>query len=198
MTAIKDLLARQKTPALFRYLSPGRSLALPELPGVNFHVLGPPLDKKYIFKNGKEGRDVYKRYFSVGEGILAMNTFADIGVPTTEADLPFGSEFVLASADVAAKGPLQKYTSPDNKWRTVENEWLYSAGSLAIRLNSHINNTSLALAVEFGAEGKVMLLPGDAEFVTWESWHQIDKWTKTGKGERPFAQDLLNRTVFYN
>ncbi len=198
MTAIKALLKAQGT--LIRYLSPGSTLTLPPLPGVNFHVLGPPLDKKYIFKDGKEGRDVYKRYFSVGEGLLAMNTFATLDTAPTQADLPFGSEYVLTATDptgLAGGSPYQEYTGAGNKWRAIENEWLYSAGSLAIRLNSHINNTSLALAVEFGKEGKVMLLPGDAEYGSWESWHLIEKWNKAGKDGRHFVEDLLNRTVFY-
>jgi hypothetical protein len=230
MTAIKEVLAAQKTP--IRYLGPGMSIDLPPLPGVKFHVLGPPLDKKYIYKDGKEGKDVFKRHFSVGEGILAMNTFASLGTPPTEAELPFGAEYVLEPSDwtnshrrfrlralaktmgVEAETDeiipnyvekylrstselLYSYNNLDNKWRTIENEWLYTAGSLAIRLNSHINNTSLALAVEFGTDGKVLLLPGDAEYGSWESWHMIDNWKSSGKDKKPFAEDLLNRTVFY-
>ena len=42
-----------------------------------------------------------------------------------------------------------------------------------------------------------MLLPGDAEFGSWESWHAIKKWDKKGKDGKHLTEDLLNRTVFY-
>lgn len=94
---------------------------------------------------------------------------------------------------------VARYADPDNQWRTIENEWLYTAGSLAIRLDSHINNTSLALAVELGAGGPVLLLPGDAEYANWAGWHQVEHWQlPAGESVRkPFVEDLLNRTVFY-
>ncbi|MBK6936723.1 MAG: hypothetical protein IPH18_07425 [Chitinophagaceae bacterium] len=42
-----------------------------------------------------------------------------------------------------------------------------------------------------------MLLPGDAEFGSWESWHAIKKWDNKGKDGKHLTEDLLNRTVFY-
>jgi hypothetical protein len=142
-----------------------------------------------------------------------MNALAKLGETLTEDDLPFASEYILDTKDLYATSsshnllnvkPAQQaasliddYQSPENEWRTIENEWLYTAGSLAIRLNSHINNTSLALAIEFSPDGKVMLLPGDAEYGSWESWHLIKKWEKAGKNGKSLAEDLLNRTVFY-
>ncbi len=211
MKAIEEILKNKGVPV--QYLSPGSSLSFPQLPGVTFHVLGPPLDKQYIYKEGKEGRDVYNRNYSFGEGILAMNALAKLGEPLTEDDLPFASEYVLDPTDLdatighhnllnvkparRAASLIDDYRSPQNEWRTIEHEWLYTAGSLAIRLNSHINNTSLALAIEFGPGGKVMLLPGDAEYGSWESWHLIRKWEKAGQDGKPLVEDLLNRTVFY-
>ena len=247
MVIIKKLLEKKRT--VVNYLLPGVSLELPLLPGVKFHVLGPPLDKQYIYKDGREGTDVYRRKassFAIGEGILAMNTFANLkedptkanmGEAPMEADLPFSAEYVFdhpALSQTAQQEKAQhlsmqtrpnnsgqppagrqqaehrmnqylinanrliaRYDHPENQWRTIENEWLYSAGSLAIRLNSHINNTSLALAVEFGKKGKVILLPGDAEYGSWESWHLIDQWKEAGKDGKPFVESLLNRTVFY-
>lgn len=232
MRAIKAMLEAKKVP--IKYLTPGTSQEVPQLPGVRFHVLGPPLDKQYIYKDGKEGRDVYKRNFAIGEGILAMNTFASLGQEPTEADLPFGAQYVLDPpgpdgqrrqeqlldklseqaanlTDATEKQRLLNmktylastdqllgtYADAENQWRAIEHEWLYTAGSLAIRLNSHLNNTSLALAVEVGEEGPVLLLPGDAEYGSWESWHLLDKWGKPTKSGLPFVEDLLNRTVFY-
>ena len=192
MKAIKELLVKQKTP--IKYVIPGNTLSFTQIPDVNFHVLGPPLDQKYIYKDGKEGKDVYKRYFSIGDTRLAMNTFANLDKVQSEADLPFGQEYVWQTSD----GDLLKsYNNPVNKWRTIENDWLQTAGSLAIRLDSHINNTSVALAIEIGVQGKVLLFPGDAEFGSWESWHLIEKWSKAGNEGQSFAESLLNRTLFY-
>jgi beta-lactamase superfamily II metal-dependent hydrolase len=211
MKAIEEILKKKAVP--IQYLSPGNSHSFPQLPGVAFHVLGPPLDRQYIYKEGKEGRDVYNRNYSFGEGILAMNALTKLGEPLTEEDLPFTSEYVLNPSDLFITGEnstllnvkpsrqaislIDDYQAPRNDWRTIEHEWLYTAGSLAIRLNSHINNTSLALAIEFGAGGKVMLLPGDAEYGSWESWHLIRKWEKAGRDGKSLVEDLLNRTVFY-
>jgi hypothetical protein len=212
MRKIKQLLKAKQVRT--RYLTPGSSLTMPLLPGVRFHVLGPPLDKAHIFANGKEGRDTYKRHEVMGEGLLAMNSFVNLGEESTNAELPFAAKFAVpqgghleqhsagATDETAAylkqvTALIDSYSSPDNKWRNIENEWLYSAGSLAIRLDSHINNTSLALAVEIGTGGPVLLLPGDAEYANWESWHLIDKWKGIGPKGKHFVEDLLNRTVFY-
>ncbi|MBK6936722.1 MAG: hypothetical protein IPH18_07420 [Chitinophagaceae bacterium] len=43
---------------------------------------------------------------------------------------------------------IEAYNKKGDEWRKIELDWLNSAGSLALRLNSHINNTSLVLAVE--------------------------------------------------
>jgi hypothetical protein len=197
MIAIKELLAARNVPT--RYLLPGTTLGFAQpLPGVRFHVLGPPLDKKYIYKEGRQGRDVYRNNFALGEGLLAMNAFANLDDATAPLDLPFGREYVVDPTKPAAAAPLiAAYQAPAADWRTIENEWLYAAGSLAIRLDSHINNTSLVLAIEIGEGGPVLLLPGDAEFGSWESWHQIEEWAATTRAGKPFVEDLLNRTVFY-
>jgi hypothetical protein len=67
-----------------------------------------------------------------------------------------------------------------------------------LRLNSHINNTSLAIAIESDDSDKnVILLPGDAEYGSWESWYLISKWLKKGKDGKCFAEDLISRAIFY-
>lgn len=211
MRAIKELLVRKQVR--IRYLKPGVSLMPLELPGVRFHVLGPAIDRRYIYAEGKEGRDTYRRHEVVGDGILAMNSFATLHQEPATADLPFAAHYTLKTADAgfaSAYPPdapaayrrqtrklVQEYVVEANRWRDIENEWLYTAGALAIRLDSHINNTSLALAVELGDGGPVLLLPGDAEFANWAGWHQVEKWQGLGPKGKHFVEDLLNRTVFY-
>jgi hypothetical protein len=213
MRKIKQLLRDKQVRT--RYLKPGTSLTLPLLPGVRFHVLGPSLSREYIYADGKEGRDTYRRHEVMGEGLLAMNSFAALGQMVPPADLPFSSTYLAANPASSPQNnltPSEKPTNPapeqnvaaryldsDYAWRTIENEWLYTAGSLAIRLDSHINNTSLALAVELGVDGPVLLLPGDAEYANWAGWHQVKHWQASVNRDsrKPFVEDLLNRTVFY-
>lgn len=211
MVKLKALLKDKKVPV--DYLDPGETLQLDELPGLSFHVLGPPYEKDAVFKEGKQGRDVYNKKLFLSGNSLSANAFINLGDQEyDEEDLPFSTEYIMdrkdqslisslaTSQDYRTEGTpvINSYYEPSQAWRTVELDWLGSAGSLALRLNSHINNTSLVLAIESESSGKVMLLPGDAEFGSWESWHLIKKWEKKGKdGKKHLVEDLLNRTVFY-
>lgn len=178
-----------------------------------FYVLGPPIDPKIVYKDGRKGKDVYAPHALAGENSLAVNSFLTFDQPTLNANLPFASEYALPSTGFTdrqmgqapdilryfdqANQLLTSYTDEENEWRQIENEWLYTAGSLAIQLDSHINNTSLALAVELSAGGPVLLLPGDAEFASWASWHRIAHWQGNGTDQQPTVTELLGRTVFY-
>lgn len=199
MTKIKEFLKNEKVK--IRYLNPGDTLRMAGTKGFRFHVLGPPLLRKYIFKNGKEGVDVFNKKIALNESSLAANAFVNMA-SNFAGDVPFASHFVINESKtptppVEMQKVVNSYKDPDNDWRTIDNDWLNSAGSLALRLNSHINNTSLAFAIEFDDSKKVLLFPGDAEFGSWESWHEIEKWKPKKENDKHFVEDLLNRTVFY-
>lgn len=189
MRIIKDILIKKKVK--IRYLNPGDIVSLPLLQGVKFNVLGPPTNREFIFKDGKAGTDVYRKNLTLNDSALCVNAFLALN-NSERNDVPFISDYIAAYGATAAI-----YNSPGNQWRKINDDWLSSAGSLALRLNSHINNTSLALAIEFEKSGKVLLFPGDAEYGSWESWHQIKKWEKKGRDGRHLTECLLNRTVFY-
>lgn len=196
MAKIKELLAKKKkTP---KYLNPGKTMRIDRAAGVKFHVLGPPMEREYVFKDGKEGVDVYNKRLSMNESSLAANAFLNMGSKSA-GDLPFAARFVMnkENRDIAAKKVIKQYNDKEESWRKIDNDWLNSAGALALRLNSHINNTSLALAIEFDDSKKVLLFPGDAEYGSWESWYEIKKWKPKKAGDKHFVEDLLNRTVFY-
>lgn len=204
MVKIKDILKKHKVKTA--YLMPGEVRKVEGAAGVNFYVLGPPVARGAIFKEGKEGRDVYHKRFALRESALAATAFNILGGPVAEQDLPFGEEYIMHPAHkVTSLAPPygdECQAMVDNyqgqAWRKIDNDWLSSAGTLAIRLNSHINNTSLALAIELeDNQKKVLLFPGDAEFGNWESWHEIEKWKEKGKEGKPLIADLLSRTVFY-
>jgi hypothetical protein len=186
------------------------------------------MDRDFIFKDGKEGVDVFRRKLNFFESALAVNSFLRMGVADPQRqDIPFAESYLLedtkpsavmkivrqqqttadpttndAKDDVRKKYGDPKFPrgpgDPDNDWRKIDFDWLTGAGALALRLNSHINNTSLALAIEANdPEKRVILLPGDAEYGSWESWHAIEAWKGKGAKGKHLVEDLLNRTVFY-
>lgn len=225
MTAIKQILKTKKTK--IEYLEPGTTETITGLPGLKFHVLGPPYDSESVYKHEKQGTDTYKKKMNFSDFTLAANAFVNIDADAAESDIPFAEEYVVSDKNIPLDDPtydinqsfslrtqlvrqavpnfdqniepvIQAYNRPGDEYRKIDTDWLNSAGALALRLNSHINNTSLVLAVESEGPGKkVMLLPGDAEFGSWQSWHAIKKWDKKGKDGKHFVEDLLNRTVFY-
>jgi hypothetical protein len=189
MRIIKEILKKKKVKT--RYLCPGDMVALSQATGIKFYVLGPPENRDFIFKDGKAGTDVYQKNLTLNDSALSVNSFLSLN-NSERNDVPFIGEYI-GSGDEQETA----YYDTKSQWRKINDDWLSSAGSLALRLNSHINNTSLALAIEFEATGKVLLFPGDAEYGSWESWHQIKKWNKKGKDGKHLTEDLLNRTVFY-
>ncbi len=89
---------------------------------------------------------------------------------------------------------LNRYRESD--WRTVDNDWLQESAALALQLDKSINNTSLVLAFELVATGKVLLFVGDSELESWKSWQDLTFELPRGGGKIK-ATDLLARTVFY-
>jgi len=135
---------------------------------------------------------------ALNESALAARAFTRFTDPSGKLDLPFPEQYVAQKTLLPDANLKSMYESPDDSWRKIDSEWLLSAGTLALRLTSHINNTSLALAIESEKSGKVLLMPGDAEYGSWESWHLIKSWDKKGRnGAKHLVEDLLNRTVFY-
>jgi hypothetical protein len=79
-------------------------------------------------------------------------------------------------------------------WRKIEAEWFGAAEELALALDNHTNNTSLALAFELEPGGRVLLFPGDAQVGNWLSWDDC-QWPPATPSIS--AADLLRRTVLY-
>lgn len=87
-----------------------------------------------------------------------------------------------------------------NAIRRIDSDYLSYIEPLAMKLNTHTNNTSLALAIELLDSGKVLLFPGDAQYGNWLSWTEKKlNWEvqKGDKKETVTVEDLLARTVFY-
>ena len=117
------------------------------------------------------------------------------------ASLPFDVRFRHEAASNDTKRMFKDtYFAADAAWRRVDEDWLHVSTDLALQLDSATNNTSLVLAIERVADGKVLLFPADAQEGNWLSWHDTGmKWEVTGGAGAGTvtAADLLKRTVFY-
>ncbi|GAB3912591.1 MBL fold metallo-hydrolase [Mucilaginibacter boryungensis] len=195
MDFVMNVLRAKSGQAPF-YCKPG--IPVPELPGtegIRFYVLGPP-ESELSLKTEEVKDDVYDRKTSVGDNPGFDMALAGV---MNEDSLPFLDCFAMGETEnKAAKEKF--FGQKENSYRNIDCDWLNYAGSLAIRLEKYINNTSLVLAIEFTSSGKVLLFPGDAQSGNWESWHNPAlKWTvqKNGQEITVTAKDLLKRTVFY-
>jgi hypothetical protein len=115
------------------------------------------------------------------------------------ASVPFDVRFRREASSPETKKMFADYLQKDD-WRQINEDWLNVASDLALQLDSATNNTSLALAIERIADGKVLLFPADAQEGSWLSWHgDTMKWKVTSGAEQGTvkASDLLARTVFY-
>jgi hypothetical protein len=191
-----------------RYLRPGeRPRKVPQAKGVRVFVLGPPRDEKLLLSEDP----LESEGFPQGGGAHHLSFAAAVASPADALDPPFAPRHCV-SMDEALHGAepffVRHYGQgkdgtddrngvevPENAaWRRIDDEWLYSAESLALYMNDGINNTSLVLAFELQATRKVLLFVGDAQRGNWVSWAK-HSW-KVG-GKTVTARDLLARTVLY-
>lgn len=187
-----DIAKKDIKKTSIRFLSPGDILSEIEgLTGVKIYVLGPPkVYEEVATEAGGKGESYeHNKLLEKSGAFGAAISNMDGDVVARSGLLPFDEHF---ASDTDA---LKTYDHDD--WRKIDYDWLFTAGSFALRMNGLTNNLSLALAFEFEDSGRVMLFPGDAEFGSWQSWHKIDWGIKKKKDETPVVEDILNRTVFY-
>lgn len=187
------------------YLSPGQKpLTIPDTDGVRVYVLGPPREANLLSDEDPKGSEAFPDDSAHG---LTFAAAAMNGPDDSPA--PFGNRFCTPlkealGAPFFAKRYGQGRAGTNNTtdvearknapWRRIDKEWLYSAESLALKLNTGINNTSLVLAIELPSSRKVLLFAADAQRGNWKSW---TKHTWKEDGETVTARDLLGRTVLY-
>ena len=172
------------------------------LPGFRIYVLGPPRDKDLLKDLGKHGSDELYGLMRAAKGnaATAAHPMSAADEEASEMEQPFDSRFRLR--DTKQKRQLYpSYGDPNQRWRSVDVGWMNAATHFALQLDSLTNNTSLALAIERIADGKVLLFPADAQQGNWLSWHDPGlHWSVTdadGAVRKVTAADLLSRTVFY-
>jgi beta-lactamase superfamily II metal-dependent hydrolase len=190
-----------------RYLDPKKApVELPDLPGIRIFPLGPPDDPELIKKrlSRKETYEGAEHSPSLAQHFYAA--LHDNEDPEAAAlAQPFDSHYRVsiddAKSDSWFAGRYAFNETDQDYWRSIEHDWLAAAGELALHLDSYTNNTCLALAIELGDGGKVMLFPGDAQVGNWESWDKLSWQVKDAAradGQKTItSSDLLTRTALY-
>jgi hypothetical protein len=198
---IKRKLAKGKSG--IKYFLPGSKIEnIASLPGIRFYVLGPP--KNALLNKDKPSSGAKKEVYFGQQSDMAGFVKGILKMGGYNKGYDDGSPFNKVSsikASAARKNSYYKstYYHTDERWRTIEDDWLDNAGSLALQMDSDTNNTSLALAIEMTGAEKVLLFPGDAQVGNWLSWHE-HTWNAKDKDGNPIevnATRLLNQTVFY-
>lgn len=175
------------------YKKPGEIISgLGGAEGIKFYILGPPYDDN--LSGIKDELDEEEMY-SLKKEFFSLNSRFFSSFPDSEIPPPFSSRYKVP--DDAKKKLLKEYTTGNMAWRQIEEDWTDNTGELAIALNSFLNNTSLAMAIEFESSGKVLLFPADAQSGNWKSWHnETVKSAFKSNGGRETVK-LLEDTVLY-
>lgn len=167
--------------------------------GMRFYVMGPPRDTTYLdLEHDDEGNYEKREAPSQKDFALVSALAASADGTGYTGNAPFEAEYENP-ADASSRAMKAYYEKAGEEWRKIDHDWLFSAGSLAMRYEKSINNTSLALAIQFEDSERVLLFPADAELGNWISWHDQLEWPVkiNGKTVKKNAEYLLNNTVFY-
>lgn len=204
-----DAMARAKQMASApRYCRPTDE-PVEVAPGARLYVLGPPLDPAAICKL-LDDHETYNMALDGGAGrALFSAVSARLGGGGDDEDQPFdrmhrvAAPFLQGADPPGAPDPKSDTSSffenfyvggtTDQSWRRIDGDWLEGARDLALKLDNATNNTSLVLALELEATGKVLLFAADAQVGSWLSWMDL-AWDAGGR--RVTVPDLLRRTVF--
>jgi hypothetical protein len=198
-----------------RYLEPGGAVMdLPGFESVSVYVLGPPREPEKLRRSNPSkrapetyGLALYPDSESGHVAALACHLHATLDTSEKRSfveALPFDYGHPLRlNTKNALRHPFfaQNYFAESSEvaHRQIEDDWLGGPELLALKLDNHTNNTSLALAFELRPSGKVLLFPGDAQVGNWLSWHDL-VWPPNADPAAPMtttARALLERTVFY-
>ncbi len=185
-----------------RYFNPGDKVEEAWLPGFRIYILGPSRSDQHLKDLGEHGSDELFGLLRAAESRTASpdKPLSPEERARCELELPFDLRFVQRG-DELKQNQYPDYCAPSENWRSIDDDWLSLASNLALQLDSLTNNTSLVLAIERIADGKVLLFPADAQQGNWLSWHDSSiRWTvsdPSGGTRLVTAADLLARTVFY-
>jgi hypothetical protein len=198
------------------YRRPGEDpLTIPGVNGIKVYVLGPPRDAASFNVTEKES-EMYPEFAAIdasqaftaalkaGESNLSREDENNI-----KRSYPFDKRFSITAEQAKTDPDYQDFfrdyygfttdITKTEAWRRIDDNWLDSAGELALKINNMTNNTSLVLAFEltdFDPQ-KVLLFVGDAQVGNWLSWPAVTFGNGTAGNEKITGDDLLHRTEFY-
>jgi metallo-beta-lactamase superfamily protein len=202
--AVRKLVGKQPG-----YRRPGEPpLPLPGVAGVRVYILGPPHDERLLRRINPtaKGKEVYT------EGLTARTAFlmaargrqdlSDADRELQDMSFPFESRLRIPPEEAKSCTFFNQYygsgDDPAQSWRRIDDDWLGTAGEIALQLDSYTNNTSLALAIELDS-AKVLLFVADAQVGNWLSWDSL-RWPVPDDQAKTInvgIADLLARTVLY-
>jgi len=185
------------------YLRPGRTLDMPGLPAgsVRVHVLGPPFKEADLYRKDPKKGESYDPALAAANSLAfrLFQTAREEGGEEQSAETeayPFNARYKRGRGDPREPTPLTalvaRYGEPSAAWRTIDEDWMQQAEGLALFLDTYTNNSSVVLAIELVASGKVLLFAADAQVGNWASWAKV-RWDDPSVS----TDDLLARTVFY-
>ncbi|MDB6145054.1 MAG: hypothetical protein JWP80_4098 [Pseudomonas sp.] len=210
--SIIDRLKAKAGAQVTRYLEPGDVVHPAAIPALKVNVMGPPRNEQRLRKDlpsAGAGKEVYMTQF---DEALAVEDQADrlAGSASSSPETPFARPHQRSLGEVTqhakkfkAEGGAhlsveQRYFNSKNAWRNIADEWLDSAETLALKMDSDTNNTSLVLTFEL-PDGQVLLFPGDAQVGNWLSWGDQTYPREVVKGAPPpqTLDDILRRVTLY-
>jgi hypothetical protein len=198
------------------FLRPGNAAVdVPRAAGARAYVLGPPRDAALLKKSKPSSGSRQETYLTDSLGLSSLSAAAlaldrEDGESTPqsldaaaqeEQCHPFSQIYRLSYDQAAGNSFFRRHyglgdSEHADAWRQIEHEWLFAAEQLALDLDHHTNNTSLAVALEVGppGSGRVLLFPGDAQVGNWLSWRDL-RWGTAADGFT--TASLLARTALY-
>lgn len=197
---VKDKAQKNKG---VKYLNPGEYVELEETDGFGAYVLAPPRREKLLLDEDPIGDEAFP---SQNGHHLSFN--AAVSNSNDQAS-PFRREYRVEKKHAFGHGFFKEWYGVDKhvdedsdnlevpsnaSWRRIDDEWLYSAENLALKMNRGTNNTSLVLAFELPKSKKILLFAADAQRGNWISWDD-NEWKRDN--EKVTAKDILRRTVLY-
>ena len=195
-----------------RYLEPGDVVRPAAIDALKAYVMGPPRSEERLRKDLPSkgaGKEVYMT--SLDEAMaLEERTLRLKGEVPDNVDSPFAPPYQRPFSRVADETDThgggdeestsveQRYFGSVDQWRCIEDEWLDGAETLALKMDSDTNNTSLVLAFEL-PDGQILLFPGDAQVGNWLSWgdQTYPKDAMSGKPLPLTRDDILARVTLY-
>lgn len=223
MTGAKvlDLLKTKVGAEGTRYLEPGQCVRVRGDDGLRAFVLGPPRSEERLRKDRPSAGSAKEVYLTVLDDAFAVESVARAKLAVQSSgnrdEVADSNELVpfarphQRSIEAARNDETsthegetkpspepdveELYFDPENKARAIDDDWFDAAETLALKLDSDTNNTSLVLAFEL-SDGQVLLFPGDAQVGNWLSWRDQTYSRKDMDGPLP-VDELLRRVTLY-